>query len=93
MAAPDTITCAQLTRLIGTPDAPVIIDVRIPQDIEADPRFVPGTIFRSHKNVADWAGDFADRDVAVVCHRGLKLSHGVAAWLRHAAAHSGLLVV
>ena len=91
MAAPDTINIAQLSRLIGTPDAPAIIDVRIPADIEADPRFVPGTIFRNHKNVAEWAPDFANRDVVVVCHRGLKLSHGVAAWLRQAGARAEVL--
>lgn len=29
MAKPDSITPAQLARLVGTPDAPVILDVRI----------------------------------------------------------------
>ncbi len=28
MATPDTITVTQLARLIGTPDAPLILDVR-----------------------------------------------------------------
>ena len=48
----------------------------------------PGAIRRSHANVAAWAQDCAGRDVAVVCQRGLKLSQGVAAWLRHAGANA-----
>jgi hypothetical protein len=29
MDTPETISSGQLTRLVGTPDAPVIIDVRV----------------------------------------------------------------
>ena len=88
MPIPDTITTPQLTRLIGTPDAPVIVDVRIDQDHAADPRMLPGSLRRRHKDVASWADEFTGRSVAVVCQRGLKLSQGVAAWLRHAGAHA-----
>ena len=35
MPSPTTITPAQLSRLVGTPDAPVIIDVRIDEDFDA----------------------------------------------------------
>lgn len=86
MPAPSSITVQQLARRIGLPDAPVIVDVRIDQDEAADPRFLPGAIRRSHKDVADWAAAFAGRDVTVVCQKGLKLSQGAAAWLRHAGA-------
>ena len=41
--------------------------------------------------VASWAGRYADRSVAVVCTRGLKLSQGVAAWLRQAGAKAEFL--
>lgn len=77
------ITVSQLSRLVGLPNTPVVIDVRIPDDIAADPRFQPCTEFRSHKDVADWARLYSGRDVIVSCQRGLKLSQGVAAWLRH----------
>lgn len=83
MSAPDTITPAQLTRLIGTPEAPVVLDVRIPEDRALDPRSLPASLIRSHRDVSDWGGAFAGRHVVVVCQRGLKLSQGVAAWLRH----------
>ena len=86
MATPDTISTAQLSRLIGTPDAPRIVDVRIDDDHNADPRMLPGSIRLNHKTVADWAGEFSGQSVAVVCQRGQKLSQGAAAWLRHAGA-------
>ena len=84
MAAFNEVTSTQLSRLIGLPDSPVIIDVRIAEDFAADPRAIPGSVRRSHRDVADWAGQFAGRRVIVSCQKGLKLSQGVAAWLRHA---------
>lgn len=86
MPAPTIVTVQQLARRIGLPDAPVILDVRTEEDAAADPRFLPGAVRRSHRDVADWASAFVGRDVAVVCQRGLKLSQGAAAWLRHAGA-------
>jgi len=86
MATPDAITASQLCRLIGTPDAPLIIDVRIDEDHAADPRMLPASIRRDHRVVASRASTYAGRSIAVVCQRGLKLSQGVAAWLRYAGA-------
>lgn len=77
------ITVPRLSRLIGLPDSPAIIDVRIPDDFDADPRLIPGSCRRSHLDVAAWARDFAGRAVIVTCQKGLKLSPGVAALLRH----------
>lgn len=74
----------KLSRLIGTPAAPCIIDVRTEEDFALDPRLVPGSIRRSHADVASWAGSVEADAVVVVCQRGGKLSHGVAAYLRHA---------
>jgi len=88
MPAPDSITVAQLSRLAGTPEAPIILDVRIDDDFAVDPRSLPASRRRGHRTVADWAGEYAGRSVAVVCQRGLKLSQGVAAWLRHAGARA-----
>jgi len=77
------ISPQQLSRLVGTLDAPTIIDVRIPDDVAIDPRILPGAVHRSHKNVAEWAREYLGQRIAVVCQRGQKLSEGVAAWLRH----------
>jgi rhodanese-related sulfurtransferase len=91
MPTPDAITAAQLSRLIGTPDAPLIIDVRIDDDHAADQRMLPASIRRDYRTVACWAKTYAGRSIAVVCQRGLKLSQGVAAWLRHTGARAEYL--
>ena len=65
------------------PRAPAIVDVCIDQDFDADPRFIPGSSRRDYRQVQTWAKEFAGQSVVVVCHKGLKLSQGVAAWLRH----------
>lgn len=83
MTSPTDITVSQLSRLIGTPSAPAIIDVRIDEDYNAETRLLPASLRRSHTTVAEWARDFAGRRVVVVCKHGRKLSQGVAAWLRH----------
>ena len=91
MPAPDTITVPQLARLVGTPDAPVLLDVRDPEDVAADPRFLPGAVHRDWRTAAAWGAEYAGRPAAVVCRRGLKTSQGVAAWLRHAGALAEVL--
>ena len=88
MPAPTIITPQQFARRIGLPDAPAVIDVRTAEDAAADPRLIPGAVRRGHDDVAAWAGRFAGRDVVVVCQKGLKLSQGAAAWLRHAGANA-----
>jgi rhodanese-related sulfurtransferase len=83
MSSNISISAAQLSKLVGLPDAPVIVDVRIPDDVAADPRRLPGSDSRSHTDVSVWANAYAGQRVVVSCQRGLKLSEGVAAWLRH----------
>lgn len=83
MAVPTEITVTQLSRLVGLAGAPLIIDVRIPDDYQADPRLIPGSVRRDFSTVLTWAEEFAGRSVVVSCQKGLKLSQGVAAWLRH----------
>ncbi|KLK94187.1 sulfurtransferase [Microvirga vignae] len=83
MSSFNTISVEKLARLIGTPKCPVLIDVRTDEDFAANPRIVPGTIYRPHDAVPDWAHKFTGRSVVAICEKGLKLSHGVAAWLRH----------
>lgn len=91
MPSPDIITTAQLARRIGLPDAPALLDVRTAEDFEADPRALPATVRASHTDVAQWAEAWRGRDVVVVCQKGLKLSQGVAAWLRHGGARAETL--
>ena len=82
MASPNEITPAQLARLIGTPDAPILIDVRIDEDFESTPTVIPGTRRFDFRKMDDLADDLAGQSVVVLCHKGLKLSQGAAAILR-----------
>ncbi len=82
MPGPNQISAAQLARLIGTPDAPAIIDVRIADDFAAHPRLIPTAIRHAHKDIEALAPGLAGQRVVVVCQRGLKLSEGAAALLR-----------
>ena len=91
MSAPNLIKSDKLARLIGTPSAPVIVDVRTQEDFEADPRLIPGALKSSHQTVSEWGKVYAGRPVIVVCHHGAKLSEGTAAWLRQLGADAAAL--
>ena len=82
MPQPNQITPAQLMRLVGTPEAPVILDVRIPEDVALDPRLIPGSLAVSHQACDPAPAHVRGRNAVVVCARGRKLSEGVAALLR-----------
>ena len=82
MASPDQITVSQLSRLIGRPDAPVLVDICIDEDFAADPRFIPGAFRHSFTNIEELVPVLSGRKVVVVCQKGLKLSQGAAALLR-----------
>ncbi len=83
MSSVNTIPPDKLLRLIGRPDSPVVIDVRTDEDFSADPRLIPGSARRTAHVPSEWASEFVGRSAAVICQKGLKLSQGVAAWLRH----------
>lgn len=82
MPGPTQISAAQLARLIGTPDAPTIIDVRIPDDFAAHPHLIPTSTRHSHKDIDALAKTITGQRVVVACQRGHKLSEGAAALLR-----------
>ena len=82
MPSPTEITVSQLSRLIGLPDAPTLIDVRIAEDVAADPRRIPGSRDCDYRTVAQWAGAHAGRTAILICQKGQKLSQGAAAWMR-----------
>ena len=88
MSSFNSISPDKLARLIGRPDCPALIDVCTEEDFAADPRLVPGAVRRSHRDVADWAPAYAGRSAVVICQKGLKLSQGVAAYLRHAGGEA-----
>jgi rhodanese-related sulfurtransferase len=93
MSSFNTISTEKLSRLIGVPHGPALIDVRLDGDFAADPRFIPGAIHRPHETASSWAPEFAGRSAVVICESGRGLSEGVAAWLRHAGASSAEVLV
>lgn len=78
MPAPTAISSDKLFRLIGTPQAPIIVDVRHDAAAKAlVPTAIPENEFRSAA-----VGALAGRSVVVVCDNGRAQSHGFAAQLR-----------
>ncbi len=82
MTSPTQISVSQLSRLIGLPDSPVIIDICIDEDFELDPRLIPTAFRHPFRDIADLALSLKGKRVVVICQKGLKLSQGAAAILR-----------
>ncbi|AWI56131.1 chromate resistance protein ChrB domain-containing protein [Sinorhizobium fredii] len=91
MASFNSISPEKLARLVGTPKAPVLIDVRDEDDFTADPYLVPASFHRTHSDAPQWADEYNGQWVVVLCKHGGKLSEGVAAWLRLAGAAAEIL--
>lgn len=83
MPSPTEITVSKLSRLVGLPHCPAIVDVRTDNDYESDPRVIPGSVRHPGLNPEQWARTLGGESAIIVCQRGAKLSQGTAAWLRH----------
>lgn len=79
MPGPNQITPPQLARLIGTPDCPVLIDVRIAENVTESPHLIPGSALHTHDALPHLP---PGTRAVVICKRGKKLSEGAAAMLR-----------
>lgn len=82
MTAPNEITPAQLLRLIGTPAAPHLVDISIDADFAADPYLIPGSFRHPHTDIAGIKARIDHEPCVLICQRGIKLSQGMASWLR-----------
>ncbi|MBL8592723.1 MAG: chromate resistance protein [Devosia sp.] len=83
-----SIAPEKLARLLGTPKAPIIIDVRESEALSADPRLIPTSVHLDYATAQIWAPAYRGQAVAVSCQRGKKLAEGAAAWLRHFGAEA-----
>ncbi len=83
MAATNTISVQQLSRLIGQPNIPALVDVRTDTERALDPRLVPGSVTHDAQSVDAWAREYAGREVIAISQRGRTSGEGTAAWLRH----------
>ena len=70
MPSTTEITVSQLSRLIGLPQAPIIIDVRAQDELAADPRLIPGAQHRDPEALMSSAARFDRQSVIVVCQEG-----------------------
>jgi len=82
MPSPTEITVQQLSRLIGTPEAPIIIDVRIDDDFDQDPQLLPTATRHPFLEIDSLAPHLKDTHVIVYCQKGKKISQGAVAILR-----------
>jgi len=79
---PNTITSDKLSRLIGTPRCPPLIDVRDNDDFDANPHLVPSSLRRPARGTESWSAEFRGLPAIIICRDGLTASHGIAARLR-----------
>jgi rhodanese-related sulfurtransferase len=89
MPAPDAIFCDKLAKLIGTPKAPIILDVRRAALREDDPRAIPTARLLTDEQMMPSGApallpSLAWQAVVVACAAGHGRSQGLAAWLRAA---------
>ena len=82
MASFNEISVQKLSKLIGTPECPIIIDVRIDEDFDDDPRLIPGAIRHPFTEIASLVPALRSNRAVVYCQKGLKISEGAAAILR-----------
>lgn len=82
MPSPTEITVPKLSRLIGTPKAPVLVDICIDEDFNEDPRLIPGAFRHPFNEIATLAPKLEGQRAVVICQKGQKLSQGAAAVLR-----------
>jgi rhodanese-related sulfurtransferase len=83
MASFNEISVQKLSKLIGTPECPLIVDVRIDEDFEDDPELIPTAFRHPHNDILSIVETTCNRNVIIYCQKGLKLSQGAAAILRN----------
>ena len=82
MPSPTQITVAQLSRIIGLPTSPIIIDVITDEDFGLDPRLIPSAFRHSFTDIEVLVPILKGKRTVVICQKGLKISQGAAAILR-----------
>lgn len=82
-----SISVPRLRSLVGSPRAPLVVDVRKLPAFDADPVMIASALRRPHDAVGDWAaGLSAGREIVAYCVHGHEVSQGVA----HTLAERGV---
>lgn len=92
MPSIDEITVQQLSRLVGLPESPRLVDLR-QGDLAASARarVLPTAWHRNADAIASWAPVLRGHRVILYCQDGSALSRGAAAWLRDEAIEAEVL--
>jgi hypothetical protein len=78
MPSPTEISVAQLSRIIGLPGAPVLVDVRPCDDGGSGQRLLPTARHMEFQTVSTWAHNFSGQRIIVYCGNGGEVSQGTA---------------
>ena len=79
MASYNEISVSALARLVGTPECPVLLDVRIDEDFDDNPKLIPSAYRHSFLDMVSIADGLRGKVVVVYCQKGMKISQGAAA--------------
>lgn len=86
------VSVASLRSALGSPDAPLIIDVRRAQAYEADAFTIAGALRRSPETSQEWSGAIAQsKQIVVACVHGHEVSQGVVQVLLEAGFEAAYL--
>jgi len=91
MPSINEISVQQLSRLIGLPDAPHLVDVRPAADNCAGYRLLPAARHLDAREIQNWGPSYRGQHVIIYCRDGGARSRGAAAWLRDAGSNSETL--
>lgn len=91
MAPFASISVDKLARLVGTPQSPVIIDVRDAEALGSEPHVLPGSLGRPWQQAGQWLPEINGTAFVVTCAAGGPKSEGIAALLRTAGHNAEIL--
>jgi rhodanese-related sulfurtransferase len=73
-----TVTLDKVAAMIKEPAQMTLLDVRRAADVDADPVFIPGAVWRDPNKVNEWVGEIPkDKPLVVYCVRGGSVSNAV----------------
>ena len=89
---PRAISPEELAARLASVPAPVVLDLRKPEDYRADPRLVPAAEKRDLGELSVWARELPrDRFVVVYCQQGLSVANAAVDALR-ARGHPAVMI-
>ena len=87
-----TVTCATLSALVADRVKLALLDVRRQPAFDADPRLIPGAVWKDPEQIGTWAtGLNQDQPVIAYCVHGHEVGRGVVDRLRELGIEAALL--